>query len=118
MPLDSTRTTRWLAALRQTTPSDRPAVEAAVGRVYSAAGLAPPRCCWFDSPLRASHAVALLVEPFNSARAVLLAAERGSPKSRAPLEEAERPLQPALGVSSMALALAHAGAPLNVQLAM
>jgi hypothetical protein len=118
MSPDSSRITRWLTALRQTAASDRAAAEAAVGRIYSAAGLVAPRCCWFDSPFRASHAVALLVERFNPARAVLLASERRSPKTRAPLEQAERALQAALGVSSLRDVLSQAGAPLNVQLAM
>jgi hypothetical protein len=47
----------WLAVGLSTEPADRPAAEAAIGRLYEMAGAAPPAFEWVASPLAALHAV-------------------------------------------------------------
>jgi uncharacterized protein DUF6745 len=117
MPLDPARAARWLTALHQTTPADRPAAEDAIRRVYAAGGSAQaPRVLWVDSPLLASRMVALLSERYNPGRAAVLAAVRQSPKPRAELDAAAATLGAFLGVASLADALAAAGAPLGTTL--
>jgi len=51
----------WLAIMRSTVPADRDAAEAGVRNAYEAAGLKPPATyLWFDSPLSAVLASAII----------------------------------------------------------
>ena len=57
---------QWIGRLLSTEPAERPRAEAALCELYSAAALDPPRhFFWFDSPLMAAWAVALLTEPYD-----------------------------------------------------
>ena len=64
----------WLAQLHSTEPADRPRAEAAVRRLYAAAGFPEPKhVLWFDSPCAASWPVAVLAAEGNRVWTPLLA---------------------------------------------
>jgi len=71
----------WIDTLFSTQPADRPHAAAEVRDLYQAAGFGDPQnFLWFDSPLQASWAVALLLTPHSNIWQQLLAsAERTRP---------------------------------------
>ena len=107
---------KWLEQLLSTTPSDRPRAEAAVRRLYSAAGLREPHhVVWFESPFGASWLVALLIAPYHQLWSQRLSSG-ASRSDREQLDRARSALGSALGLADPKAALAAAGAPLGQHL--
>jgi hypothetical protein len=108
----------WLRELLSTAPADRARAEAAVRRLYTAAGFAEPRhVIWFDSPFRASWVVALLVAPHHHIWAQKMSSPSLSKGDRAQLDRARETLGSALGITDPGAAVAAAsGGPLGMHL--
>jgi hypothetical protein len=101
----------WLARLFSTAAADRPRAEAAVRRLYAAAGFAEPRhFLWFDSPCAASWPLALLAAPYDhSGSSVVGSAPSREEKQKA--EHARAALGAQLGLADWSQVLAAVGAP-------
>ena len=105
----------WLSHLLSTEPSDRPAAEASIADVYRAAGLEPPRWfCWFDSPVEASAAAAVLVESSHPALGPLLGSARRSSEGRQRFERVAEALQAAMSLAGLPAVRTAAGPSLGM----
>jgi uncharacterized protein DUF6745 len=107
----------WLKPLLSTTPADRPRAEAAVRRLYAAAGFSEPRhVVWFDSPFEASWAVALLIAPHHQLWSQRLAPSSLSRDDRARIDRARGALGSALAIADWSSLLAAVGGPMGMHL--
>ena len=107
----------WLQYLVSTSPADRPRAEAAVRRLYTAAGFAEPRhVLWFDSPFEASWAVAVLVAPHHHLWSQRLAPGSVSRDDRPRVDRARSALGTALGLSDWNAVLGTVGGPMGMHL--
>lgn len=100
----------WKQQLFEISPADRATAEAAVREFYAAAGLAPPRFAWFESPIAAAWAVAALAEISSWLGKQVLGRAQAAEKAKA--EQARAKLSAALGMDWKAV-VAAAGAPLG-----
>ncbi len=114
MTTDPDAQSRWRDALFSTSPADRVATEAAVGGLYNAAGIPPPRYyCWFDSPCAGAWAIALLLEPQDRNWDALVGSARRRRDERERLEQVQAQLLAQTSQSDIAAAIAAVGHPLS-----
>ena len=105
----------WLEHLLSTSPADRPRAESAVRRLYRAAGFEEPRhVVWFDSPVAASWAVALLAAPRHQLWSERLASLSRDDRARA--DQARSALGAALGLADWNAVVAAVGNPMGMHL--
>lgn len=91
----------WMQHLFATSPSDRAAVESALGSLYESTEIpAPSRIIWLDSPRQAALAIGLLNEHFDSVAGEMIASAGTSKKAQAVIDQAREELRPLLGLSS------------------
>lgn len=100
---------RWLAQLKSTTRAERARAEAAASLMAVAAGFQPPQhFLWFDSPLAASWAVAVLIAdgyPWSQTFSSL------SREARARFDETRATIASQLGVDDPRQIVATSGQP-------
>jgi len=107
----------WFRRLLSTEPADRAIAEAAVRDLYAATGFAPPQhCCWFESPLAASWAVALLIEAQHPVIGQLLKTARRTSGEREHLASAESALLRGFGLQDLSVLRDSAGPSVGVRL--
>jgi len=107
----------WLALLHSTAAADRPRAEAAVRKLYAAAGFAAPaHAIWFDSPCPASWAVAALVAPYHHVWAQNMASVARSIDGRKRLDAVKATLVERLGAADWNQALSLVSSPLGMHL--
>ncbi len=117
MDSSSTIRARWLAKLLSTEPADRARAESSIRDLYRAAGFAEPRYfVWFDSPLRASWAVAVLLEPHNGLWVQILQSAARSDRER--IEQIRADLCRALLEPDWRSAAVAAGPPMDPRFSM
>jgi hypothetical protein len=117
MPSAGDLRARWLTHLLSTDAADRPVAESSVQALYMAAGFAPPQhVLWFDSPLAASAAVALLIESQQPVWRNLLGSVRQRRGEREQLERASAQLCASVGAGTLEAVRAAVGAPLGMSL--
>jgi len=114
MTLNTEIRDEWIKTLFSTLPADRPRADSAVCDLYVAAGFEKPRhLLWFDSPLQASWAVALLLESHSSVWQQLLASTEGTPSGRELLDRIRKDVCQQVGSSSWDAAVGAVGLPLS-----
>jgi hypothetical protein len=107
---------KWIRTLFSTIAADRPQAEAAVRDLYLAAGFQKPRhLIWFDSPLQASWAVALLLRPHSSIWQQLLASTERTPSGRETLDRVRKQVCQQVGPPDWDAAVTEVGLPLGHQ---
>jgi uncharacterized protein DUF6745 len=96
---------KWLARMFSTEPADRARAVSAAAAIYRGARFVEPRhYCWFESPFRASWAIAVLLEARHPIWRELVAAARKTRGGRERVEEAEAALCRATGTTTIAAA--------------
>jgi len=106
--------TLWLKTLFSTAAANRPQAESAVADLYFAAGFQQPRhLLWFDSPLQASWAVALLLRPHSSIWEQLLVSTERTPSGREQLDRTRNNVCRQIGSANWDAAVTEAGLPLG-----
>jgi Domain of unknown function (DUF6745) len=104
----------WIKTLFSTLPADRPRVEIAAVDVYLAAGFQKPKhLLWFDSPLQASWAVALLLRPHSSVWQQLLASTERTSSRREQLDHTRSDICQQVGTPNWDAAVTEVGLPLG-----
>ena len=104
----------WIKTLFSTVAADRPHAEGAVVDLYLAAGLQKPKyLLWFDSPLQASWAVALLLKPHSSIWQQLLANTERTSSGREQLDRARKQVCQQVGSPDWDAAATEVGLPLG-----
>ena len=117
MDSSSTVRARWLAQLLSIEPADRARAEAGIRELYRAAGFPEPRYfVWFDSPFRASWAIAFLLEPHNGLWSQILESAARSDRER--IEQIRADLCRALLEPDWRSAVAAAGPPMDPRYSM
>src|SRR5262245_62513074 len=105
---------KWISTLFSTVAADRPQAEAAVSDLYLAAGFQKPRHrLWFESPLQASWAVALLLRPHSSIWQQLLASTERTPSGREALDRVRKQVCQQVGSPDWDTAVTEVGLPLG-----
>jgi hypothetical protein len=100
----------WVAQLLSTASADRPRAEAAVRRLYAAAGFQEPlHFLWFESPRAASWVVAVIAARHHFLWAQKLSALSGN--DRKELERAKTMLSERLGFADANEAVTAVGTP-------
>ncbi|MGO9262401.1 MAG: DUF6745 domain-containing protein [Bryobacteraceae bacterium] len=114
MPSPAEIRAAWLAQLFSTEPADRPRAQAAVAGLYAALGLPAPRhFLWFDGPLDAAWAAALLIARTGHPWDVILRLPDRTAAQRATMERIREHLRHAMAAPDWPGVLAAAGSSLE-----